>query len=87
MIHKVLTKVFGTKDERDVKAMLPVVAAINALEPEMEKMSDEELRAKTVELKEQLAQGATLDDLLPRPSPSPARPPAAPSACATSTSS
>jgi preprotein translocase subunit SecA len=66
MIHKVLTKVFGTKGERDIKAMQPMVAAVNAIEPEMEKKSDEQLRAVTLELKEELAQGATLDEVLPR---------------------
>jgi preprotein translocase subunit SecA len=66
MLHKVLTKVFGTKGERDVKAMQPTVAAINAIEPEMEAKSDEQLRAVTAELKDRLAQGATLDDVLPR---------------------
>ncbi|HET9768717.1 MAG TPA: preprotein translocase subunit SecA, partial [Thermoanaerobaculia bacterium] len=66
MIHKVLTKVFGTKGERDIKQMQPVVAAVNAIEPEMEKKSDEQLRAVTLELKEELAQGATLDEVLPR---------------------
>jgi preprotein translocase subunit SecA len=66
MIHKVLTTIFGTKGERDIKAMQPTVAAINAVEPEMEAKSDEQLRAVTAELKEELAQGATLDDVLPR---------------------
>ena len=64
MLNQVLTKVFGSKHERDVKRMLPVVAAINALEPETMRLSDEELRAKTAEFRERLAQGATLDDLL-----------------------
>jgi preprotein translocase subunit SecA len=59
-----LAKVFGTKHARDVKAMMPLVAAINALEPQMEVLSDEELAAQTVKFREQLAQGATLDDLL-----------------------
>ncbi|HEV8631077.1 MAG TPA: preprotein translocase subunit SecA, partial [Thermoanaerobaculia bacterium] len=66
MIHKVLTKVFGTKGDRDVREMQPIVAAVNAVEPEMEAKSDEQLRAVTLELKEQLAAGATLDDILPR---------------------
>jgi preprotein translocase subunit SecA len=64
MIDNLLAKVFGTKHEREVKKMLPVVAEINALEPEMEARSDEELAAKTVEFKERVANGATLDDLL-----------------------
>jgi preprotein translocase subunit SecA len=64
MIDNVLAKVFGTKNEREIKAMQPTVAAINALEPEMQALSDAELAAKTVEFRERLANGATLDDLL-----------------------
>ena len=59
-----LAKVFGTKHERDVKAMRPLIAAINELEPQMQALTDEELAAQTVVFREQLAQGATLDDLL-----------------------
>jgi preprotein translocase subunit SecA len=59
-----LAKVFGTKHARDVKAMMPLVAAINALEPQMEALSNEELAAQTAAFREQLANGATLDDLL-----------------------
>ncbi|HEV8238866.1 MAG TPA: preprotein translocase subunit SecA [Thermoanaerobaculia bacterium] len=66
MIHKVLTAVFGTKGERDIKEMQPIVAAINAVEAEMERKSDEQLRAVTGELKEELARGKSLDDILPR---------------------
>src|SRR6266852_2245199 len=64
MIDAVLAKVFGTKNEREVKGMLPTVAAINALEPQSRELSDIDLAAKTIEFKEQIAQGATLDDLL-----------------------
>jgi preprotein translocase subunit SecA len=64
MIGNVLTKVFGTKNDRDVKRMGPTVAAIGALEPQMQALSDDALRDKTAELKARLAQGATLDDLL-----------------------
>src|SRR5579863_4064345 len=63
-IDKILAKVFGTKHEREVKAMRPIIASINAMEPQMEEMSNEELAAQTVRFREQLAQGATLDDLL-----------------------
>src|SRR5689334_7078859 len=59
-----LAKVFGTKHARDVKAMMPLVAAINALEPQMQALSNEELAAQTAAFRERLAQGATLDDLL-----------------------
>jgi len=54
MINKVLTAIFGSKHERDVKRMLPVVAEINALEPAVSKLSDEELRAKTAEFRQRL---------------------------------
>src|SRR5258708_888418 len=64
MIDQFLAKIFGTKHEREVKAMRPIIAAINDLEPRMRELSDEELAAQTVTFKEQLAQGATLDDLL-----------------------
>src|ERR1700757_4767536 len=64
MIDAILAKIFGTKNEREVKAMLPTVAAINDLEPRMRELSDIDLAAKTIEFKEKLAQGAPLDDLL-----------------------
>src|SRR2546430_4841491 len=64
MIDAVLAKVFGTKNEREVKAMLPVVAQINELEPAMRALSDIDLAAKTIEFKEKLGQGIPLDDLL-----------------------
>src|SRR5216110_1474460 len=64
MIDALLAKVFGTKNEREVKAMLPVVRQINDLEPAMQALSDIDLAAKTIEFKERIAQGATLDDLL-----------------------
>src|ERR1700757_3699042 len=64
MIDAILAKIFGTKNEREVKAMLPTVAAINDLEPRMRELSDIDLAAKTIGFKEKIAQGATLDDLL-----------------------
>ena len=51
MINTLLGKVFGTRNEREVKRMLPRVEAINALEPEIKKLSDEQLRAKTDEFR------------------------------------
>src|SRR5215510_8239337 len=54
-IEKALTKVFGSANERLLKKLWPVVARINALEPEVSRLSDEELRAKTEELKTRLA--------------------------------
>src|ERR1700683_3326435 len=64
MFGALLAKVFGTKKEREVKALLPTVAAINELEPAISALSDIDLAAKTIEFKERIAQGATLDDLL-----------------------
>ena len=64
IVDTILARVFGTKTEREVKAMLPTVAAINDLEPAMRQLSDIDLAAKTIEFKERVAQGATLDDLL-----------------------
>jgi preprotein translocase subunit SecA len=55
VINTLLGKVFGTKNEREVKRLLPRVAAINALEPEMQKLSDDELRAKTDEFRQKIA--------------------------------
>ena len=57
-------KLFGSSNERKLKAMRGRVASINALEPSMAKLSDAELAAKTVEFRERLAKGATLDSLL-----------------------
>src|SRR5262249_24424500 len=65
MFGLIVRKIFGTKHERDVKRMLPVAAAINELEPAMQRLSDAELRAKTEELRKRLADGAELEDLLP----------------------
>ncbi len=60
-----LSKVFGSKSERDIKRMLPLLAAINDREPALRDLSDDRLKAKTAEFKERLSQGATLDDILP----------------------
>jgi preprotein translocase subunit SecA len=64
MIDVVLAKIFGTKNSREIKAIQPLVAAINDLAPAFEQLSDIDLAAKTIEFKEKLAQGAALDDLL-----------------------
>jgi len=64
MLDTVLAKVFGTKHDRDVKRMQPRVDAINALEPEISALTDEQLQAKTPELKKRLEDGETLDDIL-----------------------
>src|SRR5262252_610434 len=64
MIDAILAKIFGTKTEREVKALRPIVAAIGELEPGLKQLSDIDLAAKTIEFRERLAQGATIDDLL-----------------------
>jgi preprotein translocase subunit SecA len=65
MIQAVLRKVFGTKHERDMKALQPLVDRINAFEPQIQALSDEALQKKTPEFKERLVKGETLDDILP----------------------
>ena len=65
MIGNVLKKVFGSKNERELKKFKPIVEQINALEPEIQTLSDDQLRAKTQAFKERIDQGATLDELLP----------------------
>jgi preprotein translocase subunit SecA len=58
-------KLFGTDNDRTLKRIAPLVPAINDFEPRLAPLGDDELRAKTAEFKEKLAQGATLDDILP----------------------
>src|SRR5207302_1107542 len=64
MIGVIARKLFGSSNERRIKSYLPRVAAINALEPQLEGLSDEALRARTDAFKEQLTEGASLDDIL-----------------------
>src|SRR5512138_3851724 len=64
MIGSLARKLFGTANDRRVRGYHPKVEAINALEPEVEKLSDEQLRARTDEFRKQIADGASLDDLL-----------------------
>ena len=65
IIDKALAKVFGTANERELKRLSPAVTEINALEPSIASLSDDQLRAKTGEFRARLANGETLDDLLP----------------------
>nr|WP_297356066.1 preprotein translocase subunit SecA [uncultured Caldimonas sp.] len=65
MLPKLLTQIFGSRNDRLLKQYRRVVEKINALEPQLEKLSDEQLRGKTQEFKERLGKGETLDDLLP----------------------
>ncbi len=60
-----ITKIFGTYSDRELKQIYPIVDKIEALEPEYQAMTDEQLAAKTPEFKERLAKGETLDDILP----------------------
>lgn len=64
MFSSLLKTVFGTKHEREIKKLRPIVDQINALESRYEKLSDGELQGKTAEFKQQLENGASLDDLL-----------------------
>jgi preprotein translocase subunit SecA len=65
MVNKLFAKVFGSRNERLVKAMSKAVNRVNALEPEIEALADDALRAKTDELRQRIAGGEALDDLLP----------------------
>ncbi len=65
MFNSLLKKVVGTKNDRELKRMAPLVDRISDLENEMRHLSDTGLQAKTRQFKEQLAQGASLDDILP----------------------
>jgi preprotein translocase subunit SecA len=65
MIGYILKKVFGTKSRRDAKRMAPLIDKINRIETELQQLSDEQLKAKTGEFKQRLANGETLDALMP----------------------
>ena len=64
MFGSLAKKIFGSVNDRRLKSYRPKVAAINAMEAELEALSDEQLRARTEEFKAQLSQGKTLDDIL-----------------------
>ncbi|MBQ5426698.1 MAG: preprotein translocase subunit SecA, partial [Pseudobutyrivibrio sp.] len=61
----IIDKVFGTHSDRELKRIKPIVDKIESLRPEMQALTDEQLRAKTTEFKERLSKGETLDDILP----------------------
>ncbi|MBO9716738.1 MAG: preprotein translocase subunit SecA [Pseudoxanthomonas sp.] len=65
MINKLLTRVFGSRNERLLRQLDRIVAKVNALEPEMKQFSDEELKAKTPEFQQRIAGGESLDKVLP----------------------
>ncbi|MFL6959871.1 preprotein translocase subunit SecA [Nocardiopsis yanglingensis] len=64
-MNSLLTRVFGSRNERQLRQLNRIVAKINALEPEIEKLSDEQLQAKTPEFKQRIADGEALDKVLP----------------------
>jgi preprotein translocase subunit SecA len=65
LINSLLTKIVGTRNEREVKRMRPILERIASLEPGFRSLTDEQLRAKTAEFRQRLANGETLDDILP----------------------
>ena len=71
MINTLLGKVFGTKNERELKRLMPQVEAINALEPQMKQLSDDQLRAKTDEFRQRIQ--SRLADLPDEPNADPDR--------------
>ena len=64
-IGRGLKTLFGSRNDRILKELSPVVGRVNKLEPEFQKLSDEQLRAKTQEFRKRLEDGETLEDLLP----------------------
>ena len=62
---KITDKIFGTHSERELRRIEPTIRKIESLRPDMQALSDEELRGKTVEFRKRLSEGETLDDLLP----------------------
>ena len=62
---KIIEKIFGTHSERELKKIIPIVDKIEALRPSMQELSDDQLRGKTQEFKKRLADGETLEDILP----------------------
>lgn len=64
MIINLLTKIFGSKNDRELKKLQPIIDSINKIEPEMKALSDEELKKQTIRFKERLGNGETLDDIL-----------------------
>jgi preprotein translocase subunit SecA len=65
MLNRLLTSIFGSRNDRFVKQLGGIVKKINALEPQMQELSDADLQAKTPEFRERIANGESLDKLLP----------------------
>src|SRR5436305_1161153 len=64
LLQLAIKKILGTKNDREIKKLVPLVQKINQLEPQFRSLSDSQLQAKTPELRQKLANGATLDDIL-----------------------
>ena len=65
MVFDFLAKIFGSKNERELRKLAPVIAKINSLEPEMQVKSDNQLKAQTSLFKNRVEHGESLDDILP----------------------
>src|SRR5688572_31736894 len=65
MLGTLLAKVIGTQNDRELKRLRPLVEQVNALEPSVKQLTDEQLRLKTPEFRERLAKGEALNDLMP----------------------
>src|SRR5919198_4628461 len=65
MLQTLLAKVVGTQNERELKRLRPIVEEVNAFEPSIQALTDEQLRAKTQEFRDRIAQGVTVDELMP----------------------
>ncbi len=65
MVFKLLTKIFGSNNDRVIKKITPTIEHINSLEPEIKKLTDHQMAYKTLEFKERISKGETLDDILP----------------------
>ena len=65
MVTNILAKIFGTRNDREIKKLQPLVDKINKLEPKIQALSDQELQNQTNHLRGELGKGKTLDDILP----------------------
>ncbi|HJX60453.1 MAG TPA: hypothetical protein VJ462_04135, partial [Thermodesulfobacteriota bacterium] len=65
MIGTLIKKIVGSKNERELKRIQPMIQRINALEPQVRPLTDDQLRAKTSELKERIDRGESLEEILP----------------------
>ena len=65
MFNAIITKIIGSKNERDLKKLAPLVQRINELEPQMQRLSDVQLAELTPKFRQRLADGESLDDILP----------------------